>query len=364
MMNGRNSERQSKRQAVTGRDEAYAGLDVHKRTVAAAIRVNGAQVQVCSMPNDSRAVIATLAPYRKALRKVVYEAGPTGYVLARALQEAGFPVEVVAPSETARSSRRTGKSDRLDCRKLAGYAEGAAHGTRGLIKPVAIPTEKEQEDRQMVRLRDQLTNKVRRVKVQMKAFLLEYGYPEPQGLSCWSNQAIEELRTMPLPTRLRLYLDALLEELGTLDRLRKKVLAELKQLAKERKYAQAMRRAKTHPGVGDTVAITFLTEVYRPERFTAATQVAAYVGLAPQVSQSGDTTRSGPTIKAGRDAFRGMLVEASWVWIQYDPHARKLYDRLVRNTGSGKKAIVGVARHMVMNLWAMVTRDEDYRCAA
>ncbi len=105
-------------------------------------------------------------------------------------------------------------------------------------------------------------------------------------------------------------------------------------------------------------------ELHNPERFESKEQVACYLGLAPRVRQSGEIRREGPTIRAGQGILRSKLVEASWVWIRQDETAARTYGRLCRNTGSGKKAIVGLARRMGVNLWAMTVKGEPYRPAA
>jgi len=68
---------------------------------------------------------------------IVYEAGPTGYSLARQLQKASLPIKVVAPSKTPRHPARDSKTDRLDCRTLAKYA------AKGLLRQIGIPTKQQ-----------------------------------------------------------------------------------------------------------------------------------------------------------------------------------------------------------------------------
>jgi transposase len=346
-----------KRLMVTSRDQVYVGLDVHKRTVHAAIRKNGREVRTWVMPSDGEAILATLKPLRAALKRVVYEAGPTGYGLARALEKAGLPVEVVAPGKTPRPANMGSKSDRLDCRTLAQYAE------KHLLSRVALPTEEEEADRQVVRLRDQLMNKQRRVKQQIKSLLLYYGIREPEGLATWSRAGVAALGRLELRAQIRLALDTLLDELHHLRGLLKKVQETLGRLARKARLRTKEQRLRTHPGVGPLTAMKFLLEVYQPERFATTRAVAFYVGLAPRVRQSGETRRGGAIIKAGRGSLRATLVEAAWAWIRYDRQAARTYRRLVRNTGSGRKAIVAMARRMAVNLWCILRQGKAYSVA-
>ncbi len=158
---------------LTNEDNVYVGLDVHKKSISVAIWCNDRIDITFSMPADYARLARKLEPLRKALRLVVYEAGPTGFGLARHLQKAGFPVQVIAPANTPRPSKRRSKTDSLDCSTLAEYA------AKGLLHPVALPTEQEEADRQLIRLRDQFIGKRRRVRQQIKSFLLQNSIPEP-----------------------------------------------------------------------------------------------------------------------------------------------------------------------------------------
>ena len=340
---------------VTEHDQVVVGLDVHKRMIAAAIRVNGREVNSLSLPADAHGVLRVIAPYRAGRCRVVFEAGPTGYALARSLARAGVSATVVSPAQTPRPARIEAKSDRLDCRRLAQFAE------QGLLRPVAVPSDQEDHDRQVVRLRDQLLRKRRRTKQQIRSFLLYHGLSEPTGLTGWSKACLQALRVMRIPELVRFSLDILLDELAHLEELFRRVEQQLVLLARQPRHAVAVEHLMSHPGVGRTTAMTFLTEVYRPERFTREGQLAKYVGLAPLIRQSGNTRREGALIKAGREHLRSLLVEAAWVWIRRDASAVEVYRRLVHNTGSSQKAIIGMARRLAIRLWIMLLRQEDYR---
>lgn len=349
---------ESKSFGVSSKDVVFVGLDVHKKSVHAAVRLNGSELTTFVMPADVATVVRSLSRFKGALKGIVYEAGPTGFGLARALRKAGFPTEVIAPGKTPQPANRNGKSDRLDCRQLAEFAE------KGLLKPVAVPTEEEEADRQVMRLREQLTKKRRRAMQQIKSLLLEYGVAEPEGLKHWTKAGIAALADLDLKPQVRLALDCLVEELLHLTALRERTRGMMKRLSRQARHRTKERRLRTHPGVGETAALAYLTEVYQPERFEDAGALTKYVGLAPRVSQTGETRREGPLMKTGRGMLRALLVEASWKWVDQDAHAAAVFERLVRNTGSKQKAIVGMARRMAVNLWCMLRRQEDYRPAA
>ncbi len=250
-----------------------------------------------------------------------------------------------APSKTPCARGPQAKSDRLDCRRLVECL------AKDELTFVVIPTETQEADRQVMRARGQCLGKVKRAKQQIKSFLLQHGIVEPDGLEHWSNRSVQALRTLKVNAQLRFCLDRLLEELEYLRGELTAFEAHLDRLARTARLRKAIRRLDAHPGVGPLTAMAFAVEVFSPERFTQGKGIAGYTGLAPKVSQTGLTRREGPLMKTGRGELRALLVEASWRWVSKDTHGRRLFAHLVRNTGSKQKAIVGVARHLSIELW-------------
>jgi transposase len=250
------------------------------------------------------------------------------------------------------------KSDRLDCRKLSAYA------AKRDLTPIQVPTEQEEVDRQVVRLRSQMGKKLRIIKNQIRSFLLYYRIPEPAGIDNWTKRSVKELRSMELKKELRDCLDVLLDELEHAQEQVKRTFKMVKELSESERHKEETERLMAVDGVGVLTAMTYKTELIAPERFKNSKAVARYLGLAPGVYQTGDTRKEGPIMKSGNARIRPLLVEASWNWVRKDPVARKKFMRLVRNTGSQKKAIVGVARHLSIVFWLMLVKKDKYRPAS
>jgi len=339
---------------LTKDDELYVGIDAHKSSNQVAFWLNDAPAIDFVMPADSKKLIEILDKLRPALKCIVYEAAPTGYSLARTMRQAKLPVNVVAPSKTPRQSAPDSKTDRLDCRKLAQYA------AKGLLKNIAIPTKKQEAQRQLTRLREQLVDKQRRVKLQIKGFLLQHGIQQPPSLSSWSNPAIQKLRTVVLSKHLRYCLDILLEELLFITTQIKTTELKIKDAFTERPLPTRLRLLLTHPGVGQVIATQFSTEIFNSKRFRHKTELTKYIGLAPMVRQSGQTLRNGPILKTARPQLRCNLIQGAWVWIRKDPNAYKTFTRLLHNTGHQNKAITAMARKLPIHLWKMACDNKPY----
>ena len=209
----------------------HVGVDVHKASYSVALyRLDRGFLTTWVQPARPEILIERLQPIREAIVQVVYEAGPTGFGLARRLRAEGFQAQVIAPSKLLAPVGPEAKSDRLDCRRLAQLA------AKGLLHPVRVPTEQEEADRQVLRLREQLVRKTHAVQSQIKSFLLQHGLAEPAGLGHWSKKSVAALRGLALLPELRFCLDLLLDERAHAQEQVQRVTVRLKELAQANRH--------------------------------------------------------------------------------------------------------------------------------
>ena len=343
---------------LTKDDNLYVGIDVHKESYGVALWLNGTPAIDFVMPADNEKLLKLLEKVSIALNRVVYEAGPTGYTLARRLRKAALPVTVVAPSKTPRQSARDSKTDQLDAKTLARYA------AKSLLRPIAIPTMQQEADRQLTRTRDQLVSKQSRIKLQIKSFLLQHGIEQPPAVRTWSANAPEQLCALRLSKQLRLCLDLLVQELQFLQNQLITMEEQLKETFGKQRHTPKVALLQTHPGIGPVIARQFTAEIFAPKRFNHKTEVAKYVGLSPTIIQSGQSRRDGPVTKTGRPELRSNLIQGAWVWIRRDPRAHKTFNRILHNTANKNKAITAMARRLAIHLWKMLYDNKPFTNAA
>jgi len=320
------------------------GIDVHKKTYSVCLYRSDGLSEIFSMPSDNSKLISILAALKEHIVKVTYEAGPTGFGLARDLISEGYDVIVAAPSRVPRPVSPSNKTDSLDAKKLAEYAMS------GLIKSVAIPTVEEEAYRRLVRRRNQITDSIRRVKQRIKAVLLSFGIKEPDKLTRWAKDAVEELRAMDVPCRDTL--DSLLRELDFMKYEQSILDEQIAELTEKHKAGNV----KSLHGVGQVVASNFLAEVFRPERFGRAEEVTAYLGLAPMISQSGSGKAKTRIRPVGQQRLRSMIIESAWIWRSKDEEAMEFYNRILSKTGLPQKAIVALARKLAVRMWKQAVK--------
>lgn len=340
-------------------ESVWIGLDVHKNSNHVALWSSQRDlIATWVTPSDPDTLCKQLSPLLPNTVRVVYEAGPTGYTLARKLTAAGFSTQVIAPSKVPRIPGKDAKSDRLDCRNLAKLASNQ------MLHPIHIPTGQEEADRQVLRLREQVLKKRRRIKQQIKSFLLLYSLKEPEGLAYWSKRAVNQLRTLDLGAELRFCLDMMLDELAQLEENLRRVTSKVRELSLSERYQQVVQLLCSVPGVGLLTAMIFSTELTNPGRFTHQRQVAKILGLAPRVSRSGESKREGRLMKSGNARVRTILVEAAWRWIRLDPAAKARFQQLLKNTGNPKKAITAMAHKLAIVLWRITVKQVLYNPVA
>src|SRR3954464_7827964 len=243
-------------------EAVHVGVDVHKASYSVALFSDRrGLIATWVQPARPEVLLERLRPLREGIAQVVYEAGPTGFGLARRLRAEGYEAQVIAPSKLLAPVGPEAKSDRLDCRRLAQLS------AKGLLPPVRVPSEQEEADRQVLRLREQLVRKTRSVQSQIKSFLLLHGVAGPAGLGHWSKASVRALRGLALLPELRFCLDLLLDELAHAQEQVKRVPVRLKELAELERHGAATAVLCSVPGVGVLTAVSFRLELPEPERF-------------------------------------------------------------------------------------------------
>lgn len=334
----------------------YVGVDVHKLTYyTALLSEDGCRVEFSS-PADPKGLLKQILNLGVEIICLAQESGPTGYELAWSCQEAGIPVIVAATTKIPRKITPDGKTDRLDGIKLAEYL------ARDMLHGVSIPTREEFCLREMERRRQQLVRGRRELRQQIKSFLLKNRIRSSAGLKHWSQSSIEELEELEMDNaHLRMALSSYLRELKFICQEAERVQSELSEELVKQGKGKLIKNLRTIPGVGKTLSGTFVAEIFRPERFERSEEICAYVGLAPITSQSGQSKAKARLQHAGQRYLRSVLVECAWVLVRDEVYYRKIYNKILSNTNLPQKAIVAVARRLLVIMWRIAVENRAYQ---
>jgi transposase len=285
----------------------WVGMDVHARSTHAAA-VAAATGELCRVRFGAGAepVVAWLRGLPAPVR-ACYEAGPTGYGLARAAQLAGIGVDVIAPSKTPRAPGERIKTDRRDAELLVRLLMA------GQLHPVAIPTLHLEGLRDLTRARDRIRADLVRARHRVSKLLLRYGRVWPSDRGTWTQEHRHWLvrQRFDDPNLALAYLDAL-AAVDALVRRRDVLDQRLLLAAQDADVASAVARLRAFRGINTLTAIGLHAEIHDWQRFARPGRLAAWIGLVPSLHQSGESATSGAITKSGSRHARRLLVEAAW----------------------------------------------------
>jgi transposase len=268
------------------------GLDVHARSVVAEA-VDWSNGQVFSqrlVPVDSE-VLAWVARLPGPVA-ATYEAGPTGFGLARAFAAAGIRCEVVAPSKLERPPGDRVKTDRRDARRLARLLH------IGELTGIRIPTVVEEDARDLVRAREAARADLMRARHRLSKLLLRHGIVYSGGKT-WNGVHERWLRAQRFDlsgtrTAFEEAFDAVLSTTARRDRLDEQIEAT----AARPEWAPIVSRLGAVRGVATLTGLGLAVEIGDWDRFTGSS-IGAYLGLVPSESSSGNSRSQGSITKTG-----------------------------------------------------------------
>jgi transposase len=158
--------------SIAARGLTFLGLDVHRDTISVAVLGPGREEAptVDRIANDEpsvRRLVARLGDPRRL--RACYEAGPTGYELARLLHRLDVRCQVIAPALIPKAPGDRIKTDSRDCRRLARLHRA------GELVAIRIPTVAEEAVRDLCRARADMLADRSRARLRLGGFLLRHG---------------------------------------------------------------------------------------------------------------------------------------------------------------------------------------------
>ena len=300
---------------------SLVGLDVHAtKIVAAVLDAQTGQLQHFRLGGDVAEAAGLCAGLARPVR-ATYEAGPTGYGLARELARRQVDCVVAAPSKIPRASGDRVKTDRRDAEHLVRLL------LAGKLHPVRVPGDEEEALRDLVRAREAVRVDLMRCRHRLSKLLLRHGIRFDDGRA-WTERHGAWLATIELgwPAAQATMLDAR----GAVDALvhrRDQLEREIVALLPDSPWAVQVGRLRCLRGIDTLTAAGLCAEIADFERFAKAEQLMSYVGLVPCENTTGEQRRLGAITKTGSGHARRLLVEAAWHYRKRPAISRALPQR-------------------------------------
>lgn len=330
----------------------FVGLDVHKKSYSVSVVCDNDLVKRDSMPASPERLVTYLQKYFKGAEiKSAYEAGFSGFGLHRYLKKNGIDNIVVHAASIEIGARDRVKTDKRDSTKIA--IQLSANRLRGIY----VPSPEVEDQRELTRLRETLVKDRNRIAARIKHKANYHSLIGPKDSQKVCEQWITRLLEMTMNPGLRYVIEELVDQWRTFNKKIKKLMEVLKEQAiSDQKHEKVYRSAI---GIGPTTARVLSNELGDMSQFSSERKLFSYTGLTPSEYSSGEHVRKGHISRQGKPILRALLVQCSWVVIQYDQDLRKIYDRIALRAGC-KRAIVAVARKLIGRLRACFRKGVLY----
>ncbi len=286
-------------------ERTSVGLDVHARSVvAAAIDSETGELRRARLTPSHDHIRSWIADLPGPVA-VVYEAGPTGFGLYRALIADGVSCVVAAPSKLQRPSGDRVKTDTKDALHLARLVR------LGEVTAVAVPSVDQEAARDLVRAREDCRGDLMRARHRLSKLLLRQGIVYCDG-AAWTGTHDTWLRRQRFDNCVtQTTFDSDYEAMITVKARRDRLDKTITEMAGDSEFTLVVRRLACLRGVSTLTAFGLAVEIGDWSRFTG-NSIGSFLGLVPSEYSSGASRVQGSITKTGNTHARRLLVEAAW----------------------------------------------------
>jgi transposase len=355
--------------------EYYIGMDVHKDFVQMAVFEHTGEEPVYErkLTNDTALLIKEAARFsRKGKTETAYEAGCLGYVIQRAMKEAGIPCYVLPANKVAKKRTERIKTDKRDARLIGRELRSRS------IRPISVPDEVDEAARDLLRCREDVNEDLRRVKQRLLKFMVRHGHIFSEGNN-WTRKHWHWLDQRQFnQEHERMVYEEYRSQIRSLEERLARLEQQVVEIAESPRYKAGVSRLRAFKGIDYIIALAVLCEIGDFLRFANAKAFMSYLGFVPSESSSGGKRNQGGITKAGNGHLRRLLVEAAW---HYTKNARpgkrleqrrqtspvniidtadralyRLHRKYIRLVLKGKHknvAVTAVARELAGFIWAV-----------
>ena len=329
------------------------GVDVHKKRCRACLKdEKGRLIEELSFQRDAEGIVDfrnLLQSYGEA--KIVLESTGNLWipVYDNLTENPRNRVILANPRKTRIIAEAKIKNDKLDARILADLVRA------DLVAASYVPEEPIRQQRALLRQRRTLVQGTvaikNRIHNQLDRHNLSHEYSDLFG-----KQGREWLRSLQLPSIEQTILNVEMKQLESLE----DGIGELtEKIAIEASMEPRAKLLMGFTGIDYYSAMLLLAEIGDIKRFPSPKKLVAYAGLAPGIRSSADKTIRGHITKEGNKYLRWILIEAAQHASRFDPKLQSFYLRVSARRGR-QKAIVAVARKLLVSIYHVLNRNETY----
>ena len=289
---------------------------------------------------------------------IVFEACGSAHYWAREMVKLGHEARLIATQYVKPFVKRQ-KNDAADAEAIVIAAQ------RPEMRFVDPKSEEQQARTVLFRARERLVHQRTDLINALRAILYEYGHVFAQGPAGLRRiQAFIDVDHSNLPS---LVIEECRDLLAQIAEKTTRIDAKTKTVKALAGQDDRARRMQTMPGVGPMTALAIGAFAPPMETFKRGRDFAAWLGLVPRQYSSGGKTRLGRISKAGQADIRRLLIIGAMSRLNW--RARRsipIGSWLARMLARKPRMLVAIAlaNRMARQLWAMLTKNEDYQLPA
>ncbi len=228
-----------------------------------------------------------------------------------------------------------------------------------IVPEVWVPPMHVRELRSLISFRWRLSKQIIMSKNRLHSVVQRFNLHPPEGnLLAEKNQAWWDAQEFSELTGFQVELD--LEIIADLEAQKARIDRKLAELSDTEPWADEVVYLMQIPGFGVLTSMILLAAIGDPSRFSHHKKLVGYSGLGAGVHDSGQKHQEKSITKQGRRELRWALVQAAWSAVRSDPYWKAQYKRLTK-VKHPNKAIVAIARRLLVAAWHILNKRETYR---
>lgn len=328
------------------------GLDLAKRV----FHLHGARADgsVAFRKKLSRAQLLTFLSGQPHCL-VAMEACATAHGWGREIAKLGHTVRLIPPAYVKPFVKRQ-KNDAADAEAIVEAA------SRPTMRFVEVKTEEQQAHAMLFRTRQMFVRQRTQLINALRGHLAEHGVIAPQGPAYIRTltSALQD-KSLGLPQIVRELGQVYADQIAVIGA---RIAALDLKMRTSARCAETTRRLQTMPGVGHVTAVAL--EAFAPpmNSFRRGRDFAAWLGLVPRQHSSGGKQRLGKTSKMGQRDIRRLLIIGAMSMVRATLRRGTAEGTWLARMLARKPRILvatALANKMARGLWAMMTKQEEYR---
>jgi transposase len=235
-----------------------------------------------------------------------------------------------------------------------------------LLKEVKVPEMKIREYRSLFRIYDKEKMRLGQILRQVRSILEAKNHP--LKWERWNKEMVEKLSAVKFQEEIfNKKFTSLLKEYEYVQEQIKDSEGRIKEIAlasqseEDKELSERIKRIEKINGIGIVSAVRLVVYLFdMKKRFESGEKLVHYLGLTPGEHSTGEQIIRSRTGLIGNKQLRSIIIQLAWVAVRKDGNLLNKFERVYKSSGCKQKAIVAVARKLMVKVHSITEKEEEY----